>query len=449
MFLRLRIVLWPSVVYRAVVPILTTMMVLGVLCTSGRAKNAFDPSGWKWTRALEITGSQTDRSVAVALPSDIIDKCRDDLRDIRLVDSTGSPVPVFVRRPSAPVRSEPFPAKVFRLERKPGLWTDIWVDKTAKVLTRGVRIDTSSQDFVRRIELRGSDNIRDQFVLRMDGLIAVIEKPVRLRSLDVKHPLSNFQYYHLRIIDDGKPPIRIASIRCYPPSPANPLIEDVDAAIVENRPNPATGETRLIIDLGEDRFPLVGITLHVTTDSFLKRLVISAANRYSAETWRTFYTGPIYRKVLGDVVKEKLEVTFGPRTERYYALTFLESDSPPVEVESVTGRISKPCLVIEPTTERRFKLFYGNESAGAAQKASPRSPEKIHSLLAEGPTVNFGREVKNVQRRKPPQKKPPVTEKSSWSPVTIIGVIALLAILVLIFALMLRSRSYRRNRRFR
>ncbi len=116
----------------------------------------------------------------------------------------------------------PFPAQVFRVTKRPGKFTEIWIDKKAKVLTRSVIIQTSSKDFARKVELRGSDNARDTYVIRVDGLIADLGKPEPFQTLDIEHPLNNFQYLQLRILDDDQPPLKIDNVLC---CPANSRLE--------------------------------------------------------------------------------------------------------------------------------------------------------------------------------------------------------------------------------
>ena len=174
------------------------------LCTSATlalSSQEFNSAGWKHFREIHIPTEVKEGLVGVALESELLEKCRPDLADIRVVSSAGMSVPVLVTEAPDGEDPPPFPVQVFRVTKRPGKFTEIWIDKNAKVLTRSVIIQTSSKDFVRKVELRGSHNARETYVIRVDGLIADLVKPAPFRSLDIEHPLNNFQYIaapHLR-----------------------------------------------------------------------------------------------------------------------------------------------------------------------------------------------------------------------------------------------------------
>ena len=84
---------------------------------------------------------------------------------------------------------------------------------------------------MRKVELRGSDNACEQYVIRMDGLIADLVGPAPLRSLDIMHPLNNFQYVCLRILDEGQTPLKIESCTLSPPGASPVLTSHLSAEI--------------------------------------------------------------------------------------------------------------------------------------------------------------------------------------------------------------------------
>ena len=177
-----------------------------------------------------------DGPAGIPLDSELIEKCRPDMADLRLVSPDGSLVPFNIMEGMVGDDVEPFPAKVFRMGRKQGKWTDIWIDKQAKILTQGVLIQTSSKDFVRKVEIRGSDNAKETYVVMMDGLIADMAGPAPVRSLNVLYHVNNFQYVHIRIIDDDKPPLKVEGVLCYPP-PADTSLSSADRPSDQRKPS--------------------------------------------------------------------------------------------------------------------------------------------------------------------------------------------------------------------
>ncbi|MEJ2716126.1 MAG: hypothetical protein P8182_03165 [Deltaproteobacteria bacterium] len=147
-------------------------LILGILFLTGTAYAAFDSAGWRYFRQIRIPKDFDRGHVVVPLESAILEQCRPDMGDLRVISSGGEVVPMKLECPEPTTASRPFPAEVYRVARRPGKWTDAWIDKSGKIITRGILIQTSSEDFVRIVEIRGTDNGRDSYVIRMDGLIA-------------------------------------------------------------------------------------------------------------------------------------------------------------------------------------------------------------------------------------------------------------------------------------
>jgi hypothetical protein len=198
--------------------------ILAVLFLWGPVFAEFKTSDWKRVRSIQVPADLPDGPAGIVLESGVTDKCRPDVGDIRILASNGMPAPVTITDPAVDDEVRPIPAQIFRVAKTAGKWTDIAIDKTGKILTSGIIIGTRSKDFIRRVEIRGSDNVRDAYVIRMDGLIADVGGATPLSSLKLTHPLNNFQYIYLRILDGDQAPLKIDSVQCCPPDP-EPLLE--------------------------------------------------------------------------------------------------------------------------------------------------------------------------------------------------------------------------------
>ena len=137
----------------------------------------FDPTGWKLVRDVEVPERYANSLVGIALESDVLEHCRPDRGDLRIVSSDGAVVPITITPVTDGGDQALIPTRVYRVGRKAGKWTDIWVDKSAKVLTRGIAILTGSSEFIRPVEIRGADNSQQAYVIRVDGLIVDRKQP--------------------------------------------------------------------------------------------------------------------------------------------------------------------------------------------------------------------------------------------------------------------------------
>jgi len=410
----------------------------------GLAAADFDSSEWKRFREVRIPPPFPEGFAGISLESEVIVKCRQDMADLRLVSSEGALVPFTVIEGTAGDDGEPFPVRVFRMARKQGKWTDIWIDKQAKILTEGVLIQTPSRDFVRKVEIRGSDNAKETYVVRMDGLVADIAGPVPVRSLDVPYHLNNFQYVHIRIIDDDNPPLKVEGVLCYPPPADTSLSWPLEARIRENRSDPSSGSTTIVADLGEKRFPVGGVRVSSTAAEFLKKATIYGASSPSSDSWKRIFEGALFRLRREDAVKESLEARFRPQTFRYLKLELSSGSRGAVTVDKFLCKAAVRMAVFKYQPGQDYRLFFGNPNARPVPAAPEASSINVNQVASASSEISLGPERKNIVTSSP--RKPERSEKSEPSRLQqILGVAMLLTGLLLLFIFMLKARSSRRS----
>jgi len=366
------------------------------------------PDGWRLFRRIQIPPGAQEGPVAVALDSTVIEKCRPDLADVRVVSGSGASVPVVVEGGPHNGAAVAVPAKISRIARRPGSFTEISIDKSGKVLSRGVTIQTPTKDFVRKVELRGSDNGRELYVVRMDGLIVGRSKPVPLRSLTIDHPVNNFQYLHVRILDEDQPPLKIDGVICEPPEEEDGFAAPLSVRIIENRTDASRQATVIVADLGEKRFPLQRIGITTSTKSFAKKFTLSGSSSPVSESWGKIAEGTFYRIAHEDAVKQQLTATFAPQPVRFVMLEIAGGDGPPVEVDELraVGRVSYAVFHYKPGEE--FRLFYDNPYS-ESQPADQSLPRLTLQLASASSEIRIGPAERNVasakERRWEPQRE--------------------------------------------
>ncbi|MCX5861710.1 MAG: hypothetical protein NTW27_06275 [Deltaproteobacteria bacterium] len=111
------------------------------------------------------------------------------------------------------------------------------------------------------VEVRSSDDPGELYVLRMDGLISDVVAPVPTRTLNVFYSLNNFQYIHMRILDEAQPAQEATRVWCHPPILEPVLSRRLDTRIMENRPEQSGNSGVVIADPGEKRFPMINFAI--------------------------------------------------------------------------------------------------------------------------------------------------------------------------------------------
>ncbi len=406
----------------------------------------FDPNGWGFYRVVEAPKGFAEGYVAIPLDARITAKCRTDLADLRVVSSDGSEVPCVLARVGAAETSRPFPVKVFRISRQDDKSTDLWIDKTAKIVTQGITIETPSRDFVRCIELRGSDNGRDGYVIRMNGLIVDSKGPPPVRSLTVEHPPNAHQYLHIRILDGQEPPLKIAGVWCHPPASEKDHQPGVDLRITENRVDSGGKSTVVVAEMTGEVFPVNRITVQTNAEGFAKRAIISGTNDLSTETWEKVHEEGLFRVHRERAVAEKLDASFPERAYRYWKIELSSATPEPVPVDGILVRASIRMLVFRRVLGETYRLYYGRSNAVPLPAWEEAKSLDMGALLKLS-SVGLGEEAGNVTQLEL-QPKPLPQPKADSRPhgyLYQVGVgIALLGLILLLLKI-LRVRASRRQ----
>lgn len=420
------------------------------LCTSttlALSSQEFNSSHWKHFREIHIPAEVKEGLVGVALESELLEKCRPDLADIRVVSPASQLVPTLLTDAPDGEDAPPFPAQVFRVTKRPGKFTEIWIDKKAKVLTRSVIIQTSSKDFTRKVEVRGSDNARETYVIRVDGLIADLVKPEPFQSLDIEFPRPNiFQYLQLRILDDDQQPLKIDNVLCGPANAGLNLTKSLDARITDKRVTTSDNSAMVAIDLGQKRFPVTSIRISTRAKEFIRKVRITGKSSENESTYQELYNGTFFRIRKEDAVKEKLEARFKPQPYRYIEFELLGS-GPPVNVDEIKATAAVRMAVFEHRKNLTYRIYYNNAQAKLPEPGPAPSAMNLGQIATLSSEIGLGPElnvpVTPVAKQAPPTEEPTAAKPSMLR--RIAGITLLLAGLLILFAVMLRTRGLRRS----
>ncbi len=417
-------------------------LLLGALIFPASALPEFDPNGWLRSKDIQIPPHIQEGLVGVALESSVLARCKQDLSDVRIVGSDGKPVPTWITPLVETEEPSPFQARVFRVSKKPGKWTEIWVDKGTKVLTREVILETSSKDFIRKVELRGSDNAKDAYVILMDGIVMDLEKPLPIRSLEIPHHLNNFQYLQIRILDDEQAPLKIENVSCRPPGSGSGLKWQLDVRVMENRVLPSTNTAVTVADLGERRFPVTSVKISTGSKTFAKTARIFGGNSESPDSWTKLYEGPFFRMQKEEASKERLSAAFQLQLFRYIKVE-LDGPGAPVAVNDLEAHAAVRIAVFDYRKGPSYRLYYENPQAKADETATLDRNLNVETIASIAQEIRLGPEEKGHPAISP-KTSAPVEEHQSFSLRQMAGIALLLVGLLVLFGMMLKARSVRR-----
>jgi hypothetical protein len=405
----------------------------------------FNTSAWKHYRNVRISPEYSEKVAAIALEAGVLEKCRPDSGDLRIIASDGELVPFTLLEYPTDEELTPFPVRVYRVAKSADGSTDIWVDKSAKTLTNGILVRTNSRDFIRKVEIRGSDTLKEGYIVRMDGLLLETSQPIAMSSLKIRHPVNNFQYLQIRILEDEKQPLKIEMVECFPPSPANPVPRSIPYRLIEKRTDPVTKSITMVTDLGERRLPLGKVKIATVSGNFTAKLVLSGTDRLSGP-WRQFYDGTVFRIRKDDAHAEELSATMKPQYSRFVKAEFTPVGAS-LPLETIEFTAAPRLAVFEYHRDMSYRLFYDNPNAVSVIQPERFVSMSLNHLAAASSGASLEDEQKNIQIPAIPKAPANPEPTKTWGIERILGIIMLLAGLLLLFILMLRARSLRKARR--
>lgn len=422
------------------------LVLLPAAFSSNQVWASEDLSQWKRIRSIQVPENTPSGPIAIPLDSTILTRCRKDLADVRVVSSSGGPVPIVVQDGSPPPTPEPFPTKTFRMARRPGQWTDIWVDKSSKILTQGIMLQTSAKNFVRKVEVRGSDNIKESFVIRLDALIARLDKPIPLEALLIRHPLNNFQYLHIRILEEGKTSPEIGSVLCHSAVPESPRHKTLHARVLQNRAVREENATVIVADLGEERFPVSRVEIETPDRDFVKKVSVGFSSSPSGNDWKEAFSGTFFRLTREHAAQETLHADVTPELSRYLRVKLFGPGGPRISVEQIKVESYVPAVAFLYQLGQEYSLVYDNPGAIATVPGEDLAKIDLAAALNMYPQPKVGPEQTHVVQVKQQPPRPKVEDKPRFDMWQAAGVVMLLSGLVLVFGLMLKSRSQGKDR---
>ncbi len=217
--------------------------------------------------------------------------------------------------------------------------------------------------------------------------------------------------------------------------------------ILENRPDAASGSTRIVADLGEKRLPLTHVAFTTPTKEFVKRIRVHGASSASPDTWTKICEGTVFRLRKEEALNESLKVRINHQSFRYILIELYGGRSP-VAVQKIEATGTVRLALFEYRRGLDYKLFYDNPSAEPIKASPAGTLSNLGRIVSVSSDITLGKEQKNVVV--PVPKLEPrvetITAPTFWR---VAGVATLAIGLLLMFSLMLRARSLRRSVRGR
>jgi len=308
--------------------------------------------------------------VALTLDAAVYEGAREDLGDLRVLDTAGTEVPYLVERAlDESVRPEQRPRLVNRAFTR-GRQAEATLDFGGPTLKSQLTLTLSGDNFRRRVKVEGRARDEPRWATLTDSAyVFAVPGPAPARYETVPLPENNFPVLRVTVYNGPDDPERIeileASTR--PAQKRRPREVTLTPRLTRTEDAPAR-ETILTLDLGARHQPFRGLELDVADPVFFRGVVVEArvdppppreGTPGLPLAWRYLGECALYRYDEAGTLREGLRVDMAGR-ERVLRLRIRNRNDRPLVIRGTTAFVPVERLVFEARTGDQYRLRYGD-----------------------------------------------------------------------------------------
>lgn len=398
---------------------------------------AAEPARFRFVKEISRDKSTEEEIVSFTLDPDIYDITQNGLGDIRIFDNAGQETPYLLEqvvesRREGVRRTENI--QVVSLEEKADtIEVRLQLREKAHPI-RGLSINTSLRDFVRKVQVFGSADGQEWTSLVKDGSIYDYSRYIDVRQLEIPLPDNTFQTFKLVIdnVTDEKEfpnkelartfrgedetkrverttverrPLRIDRITGWydvaQERSAVPKLTNYPVAAPAVTQNATKKQT--IVTIATRREPLTSFTLQTEDRNFLRRSTVEVQTpRQSQEfgesrntlEWTTVGSGIIFNIQFRTVSRQELKVPFSEQRQPTYRIVIENQDNPPIAISGVTAEGMQNRVLFLAKPGANYRVVYGSSQAAPPQYDSV---SVLSAVRENSPVINatLGPQLKN------------------------------------------------------
>ncbi len=390
----------------------------------------FSSTKWQYYKVLTGQGEGLKRFV---IDDDIFAHTKDDLRDLRIIDSVGKEVPYKLLRSKTSAKTESYRPRHINNVYVPGEGASVILDFGPNApLINKLKINTKAENFQRNVIISGANNLDDWNIIKDNAYIYdYTDKRGNFKSRNtiVKFSDSLFRYLKVKIVDSGKNPVKIDSVSAF-----SQIIEKAKTKSIMPKltlkEDYKNHQSKIFLDMGMAGIPVGKISLTAVADNFKRvALLYSSINN---KDWRSLGQFYLFRFHTPRFNGQNMSLIFPESTDRYYKIEIENNDNQPIKVSKAVAFSTFREVVFEAEKDKTYKIFYGNPQA-----RFPRYDiESFFQYLDVDNAASIALSPEKINNRYIPPKgpKPRTTPKSETIPhlmtIGLITAILLLAFLV-------------------
>ncbi len=372
---------------------------------------------WKFFKPIVLPSGLSDGALVEVSPDvEVFANAAPLLWDLRVVEvDTSQEVPYKLLVERGEQRRSSIAVTIRDLGVVPLQYTTFVADLGKEgVLHNELEIQTPSRNFQRHVVVEGSSDSKTWALLQAKGQIydfTIQERHFTQRYVRVQYPDTTVRYLHVRILNDGEPPLEVTGATAYSSQELPPRETGLAAAIVKREENPVDRKTVMVLDLGSQGFPSSHLSLDIRQENFNRQVSLEGSN--DADKWVLLQSAEgIYAYNTPKFVGSKLSIGYPESPYRYYRLTIFNQDDPPLTISSARAHGYLRKLIFAASPSKGYRLYYGNLGA----RTPSYELERIFPYLVTEnlPQAMLASQAGNTFFAVPKEPVKPFTERNAW-----------------------------------
>jgi hypothetical protein len=322
--------------------------------------------------------------------------------------------------------------RIFNRAVLPRAYSTLTLELEKPVYHTAVVLKTTSKNFKRRVEVAGSRNGDQWFVLRDNAYIFDFSGDQKVQLTRIGYPESNFRFLQIKVWNREERPLDLEGASVFFEKTVTPQRRHRSARLISREEDQKLKATVCVLDLGHDNVPCDYLTIETPEQNFSRLVEIQGS--HDLKEWQRHLQSEFYRFRTTKFDVEKETFQFPEARNRYLKVIIYNYDDPALRLNRFEVQGIEKDLIFLLESQRRYFLYYSNPRA-----VSPRYDiEKVKEHLKTESLPRLQLEAENTNR-----EYIPFTPLKPWSeehPILLWGILVLLVLSLGTYILKLMSK---------
>jgi hypothetical protein len=394
--------------------ILTMLVGIAIIATPISADYA--ESEWRSYKSIEVpAGLAAGDLVEVPIDGQTFEHAANALADLRIADqNTGDEVQYKLLVERSDVRRSAIATTMRDLASFPGDRTQFVLQIAPGVLHNELELQIASQNFQRGVTVESSVDGTTWAMVESSAAIfdfTIAERGVNTRATRVRYPSSTAPFLRITIADQGEPSLDVRGALAFFVAAIHAREVEWPTSVVSRTVDSQTHVTHTILDLGGSGRPTSRIDVRTTQTNFYRDVHVAGSNDLAR--WNGLRTSTaIYSFDTPRFVGSARSIGIPESTFRYYRITVIDEDNPPLSPLTATAYGASRKLIFQAQPSASYRLYYGNPEA---RTPSYELEHILPYLVTDNlPAATLGTHTANPAFEIPPEPEKPFSERFPW-----------------------------------